>query len=66
MEVNNDVKRDEVAALVKEMTGGYLGKKPREKALEWKEKAAKATSVQGSSYNDFDRLVEGKKKKKVS
>ncbi|GMN33836.1 hypothetical protein TIFTF001_004367 [Ficus carica] len=57
MEVNHDVKRDEVAALVKEMMEGNKGMKMREKALEWKKKAGEATDVVGSSYNQFDKLI---------
>ncbi|PON90922.1 UDP-glucuronosyl/UDP-glucosyltransferase [Trema orientale] len=57
MEVNNDVKLDQVAALVKEMIEGDEGMKLREKALEWKKKAVEATDTTGSSYNDFDKLV---------
>ncbi|WCJ31911.1 UDP-Glycosyltransferase superfamily protein [Euphorbia peplus] len=57
MEVNYDVKRDEIERLVKEMMEGKNGKKLREKALEWKTKAKEATDVGGSSYNNFDRLI---------
>ncbi|KAF5458178.1 hypothetical protein F2P56_022232 [Juglans regia] len=57
MEVNQDVKRDEIEALVKEMMGGVKGKEMRQKALEWKKKAEEATDVGGSSYNNFERLI---------
>lgn len=57
MEVNNDVKRDQIATLVKEMMEGDEGRKLREKALEWKKKAVETTDIGGSSYNAFDRLV---------
>ena len=57
LEVNNDVKHDEVATLVHEMMEGDKGKKLREKALEWKKKAVEATDVGGSSYNSFDKLL---------
>ncbi|KAL5537919.1 hypothetical protein UlMin_044235 [Ulmus minor] len=57
MEVNHDVKRDEVVDLVKEMMEGKKGKELREKALGWKKKAAEATDVRGSSYNNFDKFV---------
>ena len=57
MEVNHDVKHDEIAALVKEMMEGDKGMKMREKALEWKKKAVEATDVGGSSYNHFDKLI---------
>ncbi|KAL5556083.1 hypothetical protein UlMin_038319 [Ulmus minor] len=57
LEVNNDVKRDEVASLVHEMMEGDKGKKLREKALEWKKKAADATDIGGSSYNEFEKFI---------
>ncbi|KAL6136151.1 hypothetical protein ACLB2K_061452 [Fragaria x ananassa] len=58
MEVNNDVKRDEIEELVKEMLVGEKGRKMRQKAKEWKKKAMEATDIGGASYNNFDRLIE--------
>ncbi|KAJ7945420.1 Glycosyltransferase [Quillaja saponaria] len=57
MEVNHDVKREEIAELVKEMMEGDKGKRMREKALEWKKKAVEATDIAGASYNDFNRFI---------
>ncbi|XP_058179557.1 linamarin synthase 2-like [Rhododendron vialii] len=57
VEVNYDVKRDEVEALVREMMEGEGGKKMRSKAKEWKKKAEEAVDVGGSSYNNFDRFI---------
>ena len=57
MEVDHDVKRENIEFVVKEMMEGDKGKKMKEKALEWKKKAEEATDVGGSSYNDFDRFV---------
>ncbi|KAJ0098249.1 hypothetical protein Patl1_28212 [Pistacia atlantica] len=57
MEVNEDVKRDDIKALVKEMMDGKKGKKMRQKAEEWKKKAEEATDIGGKSYNDFNRLI---------
>ncbi|KAF3439265.1 hypothetical protein FNV43_RR17541 [Rhamnella rubrinervis] len=57
MEVNHDVKREEVAELVREMMEGEKGKKLRENALVWKKKAEEATNVGGVSYNNFGRLI---------
>ncbi|KAL5556276.1 hypothetical protein UlMin_038512 [Ulmus minor] len=57
LEVNNDVKRDEVAALVHEMMEGDKGKKLREKALEWKKKAVDATDIGGPSHNEFEKFI---------
>nr|QEA68979.1 UGT85K23 [Panax ginseng] len=58
VEVNHDVKRDEIEALVKEMMEGDKGKQLKKKAVEWKKMAEEATSVGGSSYSNFDRLIE--------
>jgi UDP:flavonoid glycosyltransferase YjiC (YdhE family) len=58
MEVNPDVKRDEIEALVKEVMKGDKGKEMRQKALEWKKKAVEATDIGGSSYKNFERLIE--------
>ncbi|XVE86801.1 hypothetical protein DITRI_Ditri18aG0063400 [Diplodiscus trichospermus] len=57
MEVDHDVKRENIEYLVKEMMEGDKAKKMKEKALEWKKKAELATDVGGSSYNDFDRFI---------
>lgn len=57
VEVNQDVKRDEIDALVREMMEGDKGKKLKEKALAWKKKAEEATRIGGSSYNSFDRFI---------
>ncbi|MBA0851307.1 hypothetical protein Goshw_017337 [Gossypium schwendimanii] len=57
MEVDHDVKRENIEFLVKEMTEGEEGKKMKEKALEWKKKAEEATDVEGLSYCNFDRFV---------
>lgn len=57
MEINHDVKRDEVAQVVKEMMEGERGKKMRVKAQEWKKKAEAATEVGGVSYVNFDKFI---------
>ncbi|XP_052195222.1 linamarin synthase 1-like [Diospyros lotus] len=57
MEVDNEVKCEEVASTVKEMMEGDGGKKMRSKAKEWKEKAEEAIGIGGSSYNNFDKLM---------
>ncbi|KAL8476204.1 hypothetical protein ACS0TY_028749 [Phlomoides rotata] len=57
MEIDCDVKRDEVADLVKEMMGGVRGEKMRVKAKEWQRIAEEATDVGGGSYVDFDNFV---------
>ncbi|THF99945.1 hypothetical protein TEA_002185 [Camellia sinensis var. sinensis] len=57
MEVNHDVKRDEIVALINEMLEGDKGKQMRKKVLELKKEAEEATDVGGLSYNNFDRLI---------
>jgi UDP:flavonoid glycosyltransferase YjiC (YdhE family) len=57
MEVNHDVKRDEIEELVKEVIEGDKGKVMRQKALEWKKKAVEANDIRGSSYQSFERLI---------
>ncbi|XP_038703829.1 7-deoxyloganetin glucosyltransferase-like [Tripterygium wilfordii] len=58
MEINSDVKRDEVESLVRELMEGEKGKKMREKALVWKEMAEEATAgSSGSSYVNLDNVI---------
>ncbi|KAK6121217.1 hypothetical protein DH2020_045043 [Rehmannia glutinosa] len=57
MEIDNNVKRDEVELMVREMMDGEKGKKMKEKALEWKRKAEEATAPEGSSYMNLDKLI---------
>ncbi|XVE86800.1 hypothetical protein DITRI_Ditri18aG0063300 [Diplodiscus trichospermus] len=59
VEINHDVKRDQVTTLVKEMMEGEKGKQMKNKALEWKKKAEEATNIGGSSYNNFNKFIEG-------
>ncbi|KAJ0098248.1 hypothetical protein Patl1_28213 [Pistacia atlantica] len=53
----NNVKRDDIEALVKEMMQGDKGKQMRQKAQEWKQKAEATTDIGGQSYNNFNRLI---------
>ncbi|XP_015880788.2 7-deoxyloganetin glucosyltransferase-like [Ziziphus jujuba] len=57
MEIDNDVKRDEVEKLVRELVEGEKGKELKTKAMEWKKLAHEATSPHGSSTKSFDLLV---------
>ncbi|XP_043707527.1 7-deoxyloganetin glucosyltransferase-like [Telopea speciosissima] len=57
LEINNDLKREEVETLVKELMEGERGKVMRKKTLDWKEKAEAATKQGGSSYNNFDKVI---------
>ncbi|KAF2294094.1 hypothetical protein GH714_007455 [Hevea brasiliensis] len=58
MEIDYNVKRDEVEKLLKELMEGEKGKEMKKKALEWKRKAEEATAPNGSSYINLDRLIE--------
>ncbi|KAJ1402231.1 UDP-glycosyltransferase family, conserved site [Sesbania bispinosa] len=57
MEIESDVNREQVEGLVRELMEGEKGKEMRKNAVEWKEKAEAATSLGGSSYNNYDSLV---------
>ncbi|CAL8138681.1 unnamed protein product [Prunus armeniaca] len=57
MEISNDVKRDEVEKLVKELMVGEKGKKMKNKVMEWKKLAEEATGPHGSSSINLDNLV---------
>ncbi|KAI7987368.1 UDP-glycosyltransferase 85A8 [Camellia lanceoleosa] len=57
MEIENNVKRDEVEKLVRELMEGENGKKMKNKAMEWKKLAEKASSPGGSSSLNLDKLV---------
>ncbi|KAI3835897.1 hypothetical protein MKW92_025533 [Papaver armeniacum] len=57
MEIDNDVKRDEVEKLVRELMEGEKGKEMKIRAMEWKKKAEEATSPGGSSYANMDKII---------
>nr|QSB46690.1 glycosyltransferase [Rubia yunnanensis] len=57
MEMNYDVKREEVATLVGEMLVGEKGKEKRLRAQDWKKKAEGATDVGGLTYNNFHSFI---------
>ena len=57
MEIDNDVKRDEIDKLVREFMEGDNGKKWKNKAMEWKILAEKAAAPGGSSSFNLDKLV---------
>ncbi|KAL5992506.1 hypothetical protein ACLOJK_013425 [Asimina triloba] len=57
MEIDNNVKRDEVERLVREAMEGKKGNWMKRKALEWKEKAKKAAEAGGSSRVNLEKLV---------
>ncbi|XP_002525853.2 7-deoxyloganetin glucosyltransferase [Ricinus communis] len=57
MEIDSDVKRGEIERIVKELMEGNKGKEMKVKAMEWKRKAEVAIMPGGSSYTNFERLV---------
>jgi hypothetical protein len=58
IEIGGDVKRGEVEAVVRELMDGEKGKKMREKAVEWRRLAEKATKLPcGSSVINFETIV---------
>lgn len=57
MEIEGEVKREKVAEMVRELMEGERGKEMRKKAEEWKEKIQSAAKHGGSSYHNFDLLI---------
>ncbi|KAE8706963.1 UDP-glucosyl transferase 85A2 [Hibiscus syriacus] len=57
MEINPNVRAEDVEALVKEMMEGDNGQMIRRKALDWKNKAEAAVCCGGSSLTNFDRMM---------
>ncbi|KAJ9561353.1 hypothetical protein OSB04_006513 [Centaurea solstitialis] len=57
MEINADVKREDVEAQVREMMDGKKGKMLKDNTLMWKKKAEEAVAIGGSSYINFDKLI---------
>ncbi|XP_073292570.1 7-deoxyloganetin glucosyltransferase-like [Primulina huaijiensis] len=57
LEICSDAKREDVGYLVRELLDGERGEKMKRRALEWKEKVAKAIDCGGSSYLNLSKLV---------
>ncbi|XP_059287946.1 7-deoxyloganetin glucosyltransferase-like [Lycium ferocissimum] len=58
MEIDNNVKRDEVESLVRELMVGEKGKEMKKKAIEWKNLAKNsAKEHSGSSYVNIEKVV---------
>ncbi|KAG6474555.1 7-deoxyloganetin glucosyltransferase-like [Zingiber officinale] len=57
MEINEDVKREEVARLIEKLMRGQEGKEMKKKAMEWQEKAFKAAKTGGGSWINLERLI---------
>ncbi|GLT50900.1 hypothetical protein SLA2020_243550 [Shorea laevis] len=59
MEINSDVKRDEVERLVRELMGEEKGREMKKKALEWRRMAeAAAVSPSGSSAMNLGKVID--------
>ncbi|XP_050907654.1 7-deoxyloganetin glucosyltransferase [Lathyrus oleraceus] len=58
MEIDSNVKRDEVEKLINELMLGDKGKRMRKKVMQLKKKAKESTSPGGSSYMTFDKVIE--------
>lgn len=58
MEIGNDVRRDVVESLVRELMEGEKGKEMKKKAMEWESQAeAAAAPPSGSSYSNLDKII---------
>lgn len=57
MEIDNNVRRDEVETLIRNLMGGEECKKMREKAKHWRKVAEEATVPNGSSSINLDRFI---------
>jgi UDP:flavonoid glycosyltransferase YjiC (YdhE family) len=57
MEIDNNVKREEVEMLVKELMEGEKGDKMRGKAMEWKRLAEEAAGPEGTSSINLDKFI---------
>ncbi|KAF9621327.1 hypothetical protein IFM89_019413 [Coptis chinensis] len=57
MEIDNNVKRDDVEGLVRELMEGEKGKVMKKKAMEWKKRAEDSTEPSGSSYVNLDNMI---------
>ena len=57
MEIDNNVQKDEVEKLVRELMDGEKGIEMKNKIMEWKTKAEDATTPGGSLYQNVDKLI---------
>ena len=57
IEIDNNVQRDEVENLIRELMDGKKGSEMKKKVLEWKTKAEAATRPGGTSYQNLDKLI---------
>uniref|UniRef100_A0A0D9YSF6 Glycosyltransferase n=1 Tax=Oryza glumipatula TaxID=40148 RepID=A0A0D9YSF6_9ORYZ len=57
VEVDEDIRRESVARMVREVMGGERGEEMRQCAVKWKEKAAMAVAPGGTSWVNLQRLI---------
>uniref|UniRef100_A0A0D9VG33 UDP-glycosyltransferases domain-containing protein n=1 Tax=Leersia perrieri TaxID=77586 RepID=A0A0D9VG33_9ORYZ len=57
VEIDDAIERKEVARMVREVMGEAEGKEMRQRAMEWKERAAMAVAPCGTSWLNIERLV---------
>lgn len=57
MEIDSNVRREEVELLVRELMEGEKGREMREAAKRWKESGETATKEGGASFVNLNRLV---------
>ena len=57
MEIDNNVQRDVVEKLVRELMDGERGKEMKKNVIELKTKAEEATKPGGSSYKNMEKLI---------
>ncbi|XP_068335136.1 7-deoxyloganetin glucosyltransferase-like [Pyrus communis] len=57
LEIDSDVKRDEVEKLIRELMEGEKGKKMKIMAMEWKKLAEESTGPHGSSSKNLENLA---------
>ncbi|KAF8780660.1 hypothetical protein HU200_001263 [Digitaria exilis] len=58
MEIGGEVRRDEVAPIIREAMEGDKGREMWRRAQEWKEKAVKVTRPGGPAETNLDRLID--------
>ncbi|KAI9121405.1 hypothetical protein K1719_008438 [Acacia pycnantha] len=57
LDIDNNVKREEVEKLVNELVEGDIGKEMRHKVIEWQKISKQATKSGGSSCISLDKLI---------
>ena len=57
IEIDTNVKREEIEKLINELMVGDKGKKMRQNAIELKKKAEENTSIGGCSYMNLDKVI---------